>query len=193
MQLTAVTTIARLPGFTLIELMIALAIFALLIMLAGPMYGQFMANHQIRNASESMLNGVQQAQAAAVRDNALTRLIVDPTTGSGGWKVLQTIDGAEQATPVQIYTVSDGAPLATIAPVPPGATQITFDGFGRIVPNVNVNAGATLTCIKVTHPVSGSRPLNVAISNTGTGIGTKLCDPAVASTESQACPAGCGS
>ncbi|HTS23778.1 MAG TPA: GspH/FimT family pseudopilin [Casimicrobiaceae bacterium] len=185
--------VSRLPGFTLIELLVAVAIFVFLIMLAGPMYGQFMANHQIRNATESILNGVQQAQATAVRNNAITRLLLDPTTGTGGWKVLQTIDGAEQATPVQLYTLSEGAQQAAISALPQGATEITFDGFGRIVANVDTTA--TLTCIKVAHSVltSGTRPLNVAISNTGTGIGTKLCDPAVASTEPQACPAGCGS
>jgi type IV fimbrial biogenesis protein FimT len=182
----------RFRGFTLIELLIALAIFIFLIMLAGPMYATFTANSQIRNASEAMLNGVQQAQAAAVRNNTLARLLVDKTTGTGGWQVLQTVDGAELATPVQIYTVRDGAPYATITPLPGDARQITFDGFGRIVPNVD--ATATLTCIKVAHSIlssSTTRNLNVAISNTGTGIGTKLCDPAVAATEPQACPAAC--
>ena len=108
--------------------------------------------------------------------------------------MLQTIDGGEPSppNPIQIYTVRDGAPKATIATLPGDARQITFDGFGRIVPNVD--ASATLTCIKVGHSIlssSTTRNLNVAISNTGTGIGTKLCDPAAASTEPQACPAGC--
>ena len=181
-----------LRGFTLIELMVALAIFGLLIMLAGPMYGQFMANHQIRNATDAMLNGVQQAEGAAVRGNTLARLIIDPTTGTGGFQVLQTIDGVESATPVQSYKLVDGAPNANIATVPGNARQVTFDGFGRIIPNVD--ASATLTCIKVTHPVSGTRPLNVAISNTGLKAATKLCDPALIRddpTEPLSCPTGC--
>ena len=179
----------RLPGFTLIELMVALAIFGLLLMLAGPMYGQFMANHQIRNATDAILNGVQQAEGSAVRNNALARLVINTTTGTGGWQVLQTIDGVESATPVQIYKLADGAPNAGIATVPADANQLTFDGFGRIVPNVD--ATATLTCIKVTHSLAGSRALNVAISSTGLGVGTKLCDPAVAAGDPLACPAGC--
>jgi len=181
----------RSNGFTLIELMIALAIFAFLMMLAGPMYSKFMADHQIRNATDSMLNGVQQAQAAAVRNNAFARLSVDTTTGTGGWQVLQTIDGTESATPVQVYTVKDGAPLVKIDPkpqdVPKANAQVTFDGFGRIVPNVD--ASATLTCLKVTN-TNGTRPLNVVVSSNGLA-GTKLCDPAAAAGEPQACPAGC--
>ena len=176
-------------GFTLIELMVALAIFGILLMLAGPMYGQFMANHQIRNATDALLNGVQQTQAVAVRNNAVARLLVNTTTGTGGWQVLETIEGTESATHVQVFSVKDGAPNAIVTTVPADARQITFDGFGRIVPNVD--ATATLTCIKVTHALTGTRPLNVAISSTGTGVGTKLCDPALVSTDPMGCPGGC--
>jgi len=183
-------TMSRLQGFTLIEIMIALAIFGLLLVLAGPMYGRFMADHQIRNASDAILNGVQQAQAAAVRGNTLVRLLLDTTTGTGGWQVLQTLEGVESPTPVQVYTVKDGAPQAGIVTVPADARQVTFDGFGRIVPNVDNSA--TLTCVKLTHP-GGTRPLNVAISSTGLGVGTKLCDPAVSAGDPAACPAGCQS
>ncbi len=180
----------RARGFTLIELLIALAIFGFLIMLAGPQLAAFMGNSQIRNATEAMLNGVQQAQATAIRNNTLARLVVDITAGTGGWQVFQTIDGAESATAVQIYTYQDGAPKIVVTLVPGDARQITFDGFGRIVPNAD--ASATLTCIKVTNPdVSTPRKLNVAISNSGFNVGTKLCDPAAVSTEPQACPAAC--
>jgi type IV fimbrial biogenesis protein FimT len=179
-------------GFTLIELLIALAIFGILLMLAGPMYSEFMANSQIRNATDAMLNGVQQTQATAIRGNTLARLVVDTTSCTGGWRVLQTIDGAEPAglpNPIQVYTLRDGACKTTVTPVPGDARQLTFDGFGRIVPNVD--ASATLTCIKVTNP-NGPRSLNVAISSSGLGVGTKMCDPAAVATEPQACPAGCG-
>ena len=175
-------------GFTLIELMVALAIFGLLLVLAGPMYANFMGNSQIRNAAEAMLNGVQQAQARAIHSNTLARLQVSMATG---WQVIETIEGVDNV--VQVYSKADGAPRATVAPTPADATQITFDGFGRIVPNAD--ASATLTCLKVTNadvqPSTSMRNLNVTISSNGIGVGTKLCDPNVAATEPQSCPAGC--
>jgi type IV fimbrial biogenesis protein FimT len=176
----------RFRGFTLIELMVALAIFGLLLMLAGPQYARLMGDSQIRNAAEAMLNGVQQAQARAIHSNTLARLQVNMGTG---WQVIETIEGVDNV--VQVYSKIDGAPRAVVAPTPGDATQITFDGFGRIVPNAD--ASSTLTCLKVTNPdvSSGARNLNVAISSTGMGIGTKLCDPNVAATEPQGCPAGC--
>jgi type IV fimbrial biogenesis protein FimT len=185
--------ITRSSGFTLIELMIALAIFGILLMLAGPAYTQFMANHQIRNATDAMLNGVQAAQGAAVRGNTLARVLIDTTTGTGGFQVLQTIEGAEPSppNPIQVYSLKDGAPAATLTTVPGDARQVTFDGFGRLVPNAD--ASATLTCIKVAHPVTGSRKLNVAIS-IGVKAAVKLCDPALTAdnpAEPLSCPSQC--
>jgi prepilin-type N-terminal cleavage/methylation domain-containing protein len=176
-------------GFTLVELMIALAIFGFLIMLAGPQLTRFLASSQVRNAAEAMLNGVQQAQATAIKVNSSARLVLDPTTGSGGWQILEMIDGAESA-PVQVFNFVDGAKDAAIATFPANATQITFDGFGRIVPNADTTA--TLRCIDVTNSkLSQARPLRVVISNTTMSAATKLCDPNVASTEPQGCPAAC--
>ena len=173
-------------GFTLIELLIAVSIFVFLVMLAGPMYAQFMANSQIRNAGEAMLNGVREAQTIAIRGNTLARLVVNTATG---WQILQTIEAAEPSppNPIQVYSLRDGSPNATVTTTPAGATQITFDGFGRIV--TNADASATISCINVTNSnVTGPRDLRVVISNTGIGIGTKLCDPLAAATEPQACP-----
>jgi prepilin-type N-terminal cleavage/methylation domain-containing protein len=74
-------------GFTLIEILIALSIFAFLLMIAGPQYADFMANMQIRNAAENTLTGVRLAQGEAVRSNAQSQFILDPTPCSGGWQV----------------------------------------------------------------------------------------------------------
>ena len=185
----------RFRGFTLIELLVALAIFGFLLMLAGPMYAQFMGNSQIRNAGEGMLNGVQQAQTTAIRANTVARLVVDLTPGTGGWRILETIEGVEPAglpNPIQVYALADGSPNASVTTTPPGATQITFDGFGRII--ANADASATISCINVDHDsLSGLRKLRVMVSNKGIGVGTKLCDPDPLKVppDPQACPAAC--
>jgi prepilin-type N-terminal cleavage/methylation domain-containing protein len=189
----------RARGFTLIELLIAVTIFVFLIMLAGPMYAEFMANHQIRNAADAMLNGVQRAQATAVQRNAPVCLVLDPTTATGGWQIVENDDalGCHEATPpdpapsnpVQLYRLLDGAPKVAVTPVPANATIVRFDGFGRIATNDPVST--TLTCIKITHSLTGTRPLNVAIGIGGLNGGTKLCDPAALTGEPQACPAAC--
>jgi type IV fimbrial biogenesis protein FimT len=185
----------RKEGFTLIELMVALAIFGFLLVLAGPQLALLLGNAQIRNATDALVNGVQQAQATAIRGNTLARLVVDPTTQTGGWRILMTLDGLESSppNPIQVYALADGAPKASITPLPPDARQITFDGFGRVVPNVD--GTSTLTCLKVDNvgfAAGTARRLNVAITDQGLNVGTKICDPDPnVAGQPQACPAGC--
>jgi len=192
-------------GFTLIELLIALSIFAFLIMIAGPMYADFMGNTQIRTAAESALGGLRRAQVEAVRSNTQGRFVLDPTPVTGGWTASVYNDGdgvpeafdpscrTDGAQPrwcvVDSYTWANGASKVSIDGG--GFTEVTFNALGRIVPNsqalVNADASSTIQLIKVTNPnvSSGSqRPLWVVVvdpSGPPAGTGTsaiKLCDPA---------------
>jgi type IV fimbrial biogenesis protein FimT len=215
-------------GFTLIEIMVALVIFGILLALAGPQLATFLNSSQVRNASEAILNGVQQAQATAMRDNLPTRLALTTTTGTGGWEIIvvdpkdNTVPTPNPAAPCggsppacaagavcnpeKLFCLADGAPYAQVAPTPGGATAVTFDGFGRI----QCNTDNTLVCdgtpnlqwIKVTNSKDASaRELHVCITdqqapNAAGSVPVaasqiKLCDPNVAATEPQACPAGC--
>src|SRR4051812_15447077 len=78
-------------GFTLIELMTAIALFGILLVMAIPMYGGFIANTQIRTATESMLDGVRFAQTEAVKRNGTVEFVLDEATG---WTV-NWLDGPD--------------------------------------------------------------------------------------------------
>lgn len=172
----------RTSGFTLVELLIALAIFAFLIMLAGPMYADFMGNSQIRNAAENSLTGVRLAQAAAIKGNSLAEFVID----ANGWSVYAWNDELADfaVVPLQSYLFAEGASRTTHALTPPAATKVTFDGLGRVVPDAN-----SLTQIDVTNPsVTSPRDLRVVISGIGGNTGIKLCDPAVLAPDPRSCP-----
>jgi type IV fimbrial biogenesis protein FimT len=184
----------RVRGFTLIELLVALTIFGFLIMLAGPQLATFLANSQVRNEGEALLNGVQRAQSTAISTNSPTRLVLDPTTGTGGWQILavdpsdNTVPAPNPATPcgvragpacsaqtcnpIQQFCAKDGAADAALAVTPGGATSITFDGFGRV--QCNTTTDASLACdgstnlqwVDVTNSRNASaRALRVCITN----------------------------
>jgi type IV fimbrial biogenesis protein FimT len=164
-------------GFSLIELMIGLALAVILILLATPNYAIWTADAQIRNSVESLAAGMRFAHAEAVKRNTPVEFILDPTTATGGWQVnvvgvgvIRTASFAEAATRVQ-YTVTPG-----------GATTVTFTGLGAVAPNAD--ATATLTGIAATHAgtVSDTRPLTVLVGGGRTGI--KICDPAITDTTS---------
>jgi type IV fimbrial biogenesis protein FimT len=180
---------ARDRGFTLIELMIGLAVFAFLILIAGPQYAEFLGNSQIRNGAENTFAGVRLAQAEAVRGNVLTQFVLDPTACTGGWRVNRMNDETglfDQQ--VQAYSFADGSCRTTPSTTPGGATQVTFNGLGRVVPNID--ASTTIQWVEIDNTnISNPRKLRVVV-NPATPTGVKLCDPdpGVASTDPRFCP-----
>jgi type IV fimbrial biogenesis protein FimT len=174
-------------GFTLIELLIALSIFAFLIFIAGPMYGDFMGNTQIRNGAESALAGVRLAQTEALRGNTQAQFVIDPSTG-GGWQVLRLNDETENFDLVQSYKWVDGASKTSVTVNPSTGTEVTFSGLGRVIDNPD--ASPRIKWIEVTNNnISTPRYLHVVVDPL-TPTGVKLCDPAVTDTsDPRICPA----
>ena len=117
-------------GFTLIELMMALALFAILVALAGPLYSDFMGNSQIRNAAENTLTGLRLAQADAVHNNRATKFVLD-TTPAGGWSVYSYDDEiTDFAVPASnSYKWTEGAAKTTDVPAA-GERAVTAEGRG---------------------------------------------------------------
>jgi len=215
----------RSQGFSLIELLIAVTLFIVLLVLGGPSLVAFLADSRVRTAGEAILNGVQQAQANAIKSNAATRLALDPTIGTGGWQILaldpqdNTVPAANPATPcgavsgpkglnpVQHFCAAEGASDAVIRPFPADARAITFDGFGRIQCNTQpdiitkCDGTSNLQWVGVANAAGTGRPLRVCITDQQApavagsvpiaSSQVKLCDPAVAATEPQACPTSC--
>jgi type IV fimbrial biogenesis protein FimT len=180
----------RPSGFTLIELMIALSIFAILVFLALPMYAQFMGNSQIRNAAENSLTGVRLAQSEAIKANSPAKFVLS----TSGWAVYawDHLLADFALVPLQTYQFAEGASRTTNTPTPAGATMVTFDGLGRVAPNAD--ATASLTRVEFTNPsLTNPRDLRVMISGIGGNTGIKLCDPdprvaAIDPPDPRACP-----
>ena len=60
-------------GFTIIEVMITLAVIGVLLALGAPGFVEWLQNQQIRAASEATVNGLQVARGEAVRRNTPVR------------------------------------------------------------------------------------------------------------------------
>lgn len=181
-------------GFSLIELMIGLAIVTILLVLGLPAFNTFLQNTQIRNAAETTLAGITLARVEAVRRNATVRfqLVSNLTSGcalsaaSLDWVVSQADpSGACDAAPsdtappqiIQTKSAREGSSNVTVATG--GRSTIVFNALGRVV-----GAGITTidfsntrgTCENV-DPVNGTmRCLRILVS---TGGQVKMCDPKV--------------
>jgi type IV fimbrial biogenesis protein FimT len=158
---------ARPQGFTLIEMMVVVAIIVIVMTLGLPSYRVWVQNTQIYNAAESTLSGLQKAKAEAVKRNTNVQFVLgtDPA-----WQ-LQVPAGAviEAATP-------QGAKNVTSTATPTGATTVTFSNLGGVT--TNLDGSATITQIDFTSSlVQNTRNLRVTIGVNGIGSGIRMCDP----------------
>lgn len=187
----------RIPerGVTLIELMIGLAIVALVLFVAVPSFGIFLQNSQIKNAASSVLDGLQLARNEAIRRNAPVQFefVSDltaacaPSTTSLAWVVSQAdpagaCDAAPSATVapqiIQSRSATEGTTNAR-ASVPSGGPTAVFNGLGRI-------QGASFTRVDITNtsgtcvdtdPTNGTmRCMRILLSPGGEA---RMCDPKV--------------
>ena len=173
-------------GFTLVEMMIAIAIFALLVLAALPEVRTWVQNTQIRTAAEGILNGLQLARTEAVRRNTDMELEM---IGVSGWNAKVASSGQI----VQSRPSGEGSGSAVLVIKPDGAAKVTFNGLGRLVSNGD--GTASITEIKVDSTAisaASTRELCVTVSSGGA---IRLCDPQVAAGDTRAClpsvPAGC--
>lgn len=154
-------------GVTLIELLIGMAIIALILAMGLPSITTWMQNTQLRSAAESIQGGLQLARAEAVRRNTFVGFTMAGPDSS--WSV----DVMNPPQQVQSRTGAEGSPNAQIATT---SALIIFNGLGR----ANLAAPAT---IQVTNPTGGAcKPggdmncLNVTVS---VGGQVKMCDPTI--------------
>lgn len=167
-------------GVTLIEMMIAITVVALLLGFGLPSYGTWIQNSQIRTGAEAIQNGLQLARNEAVRRNTTVRLAL----AGSGWSVdvVDAVGAVVINGNVQSRSAVDGSSntaITTYAGAPPAANataiRVTFNGLGRVVANGDGSPTATRIDVDSTVLATGdSRDLRIVVD---TGGNVKMCDP----------------
>lgn len=158
-------------GFTLIEVLVGVAILAIVIGVAVPSFQAWMRSTQVRTAAESVLSGLQRARAEAISRNTNVSFTMldtnpDPAITDSSW-VIRVVNTAEQ---IESYSAKEGSPLISSVSLPASATSITFNNLGGVV-----NTGASLTQVNFTGPTT-LKQLRVTI---GVGGNVRMCDPKI--------------
>ena len=206
----SVCTLQR--GFTMVEVMVSVAIIAIVIAIGIPSLSTWVQNTQVRSTAESLLTGLQLARAEAVRQNIRTRFQLAKADGTscaamGCWIIttdsmtnqgtfpstnqLQSAGSQESGTNARI-----GVNSATVAAINCCTTAISagtgittnplpglvFNAFGQVVTDASVSK---ITRIDVTSAtLATARRMVITITSSGMA---KLCDPSLPSSNSRGC------
>jgi type IV fimbrial biogenesis protein FimT len=168
-----------LRGFTLIEMMIVIAILAVLASLAVPSFRAIIANTKIRATGQAILDGMQLARGEAIRLNERVQFVL---AADSGWSVT-----TNSGTTLQTRSAGDGSDGISITVTPANATKVTFNPLGRIVNNADASAPLTRIDIDISTtiiPAAQSNELRIIATSGGL---VRLCDPNVGSGDPRSC------
>lgn len=152
-------------GFTLIELLIGFVIIGILMAFAAPSFRTWLLNTQIRNAAESITNGLQRARAEAVVRNADVEFVLE---AGSSWKV--RVFGGDQIESRSGNEGSRHVSVTALAGDFTAATTIRYNALGEVV-----SAANSLARIDLDAP-GGDRNLRILI---GLGGNARMCDPSL--------------
>ena len=165
----------RTRGFTLIELMVTIAIAAILMVVATPSFVGFQRNSELTAAANGLLAGMNTARSEALKRGAVVRLVpLVGTTWQGGYRIYVDTDrtGTPTATDVPITQSSEVPAFISIVPTGTaagGAPFLEFNGSG-------FGTNATFSYVRNDVPAA-ERPQqtrNVIVFQTGR---VRVCKP----------------
>lgn len=127
-------------GFTLIELMVVVALAAIMASLAAPSFKSFVSGQRVKTAASDFAMAAILARSEAIKRNADVT-ITPATSGATGWKDGWSVAvGGTQLSQQQAYTgVTFSGP----------SSAITYTGAGRL--------GAAVTIMTITGSDGSAR------------------------------------
>ncbi|WP_212784824.1 GspH/FimT family pseudopilin [Ferrigenium kumadai] len=123
---------ARLPGFTLVELLVTIAVVAILASIATPSYRAFVAGQRIKTASFDIMSALTLARSEAIKRAAPVTVAPAGGAWTNGWSVTApdgTILNQQSALSGLSITCKSGSPSSTVA-CPAGG--LAYAGNGRL-------------------------------------------------------------
>jgi type IV fimbrial biogenesis protein FimT len=181
-------------GFSIIEMLITVAVLGILFMVGLPSLATWMQNTQVRNSADAIVSGLQLARNEALRRNRTvqfslvdslgascvlsatgTNWVVSLANPASGCDVAPSDTNAPQI--VQKRSAQEGSANALINST---LSSVSFSGIGRLATGSGATritvTSATGTCQDAAGPI---RCLRVDVSPSGS---VRMCDPAVSST-----------
>jgi type IV fimbrial biogenesis protein FimT len=161
-------------GFSLTEMMFAVALIGVLLGIATPMLKKPIQDYRLKNQAESLLTGLKLARSTAVQRNENIRFELTRPANSAAieWRIKAERDGSL----IQASSISNDKNTMAFSTLPRNATVLTFNGLGNVVapekPNsiqaINVDSRPS------TMAAADNRDLSIRILPGGM---IRMCDP----------------
>lgn len=195
---------AHARGLTLIELMVTITLVGIMLVLAMPGVGDWIANSRVRSTGDEIQNGLRLARVEAmnrnrtvafVRTSATPALNATPSATGSNWYVqvlpLNAVEGADAAFQNTAFVQGGSFSNLSRATVN-GDAVLCFNSVGRVVDNSSTGLGAN--CVAPTDALV-PKQINVTFTTASRSLRAevflggrvRMCDPAAAAGQPNAC------
>jgi len=120
-------------GFTLLELMTAIAVASILAAISIPMYTSFVRNQRVKTAAYDLSYALTLARGEALKRNSSVTVSPDTNGWKFGWSVATTVGPVTlftNATPT--YLDASNAAVSYLTITPATGNVVTYNGSGRL-------------------------------------------------------------
>jgi type IV fimbrial biogenesis protein FimT len=192
-------------GFTLVELMVSLAIVGALLAMGIPTVSAMVQNSKLGSATKSYTAGIQTARTEAIRRNVPVDFVLtdaavaaNPTPSANGknWVVRWSDAGTPALLDGKAGSDGSGQAGATSVTVTGTVTApaagafsgvLSFDGFGAVTSRETLR-------FEIKNPAGGAcaasgGPMRCQVIQVRPGGQINVCDPKASAGDSRACPA----
>lgn len=156
MRVNRTRGVRRDQGFTLLELLVTVAVAAILAAVAVPSFSSYLGNQRTRGAAQELFLDLLYARSEAVKRNAQVQITASGGAWADGWRVTDT-----GGNTLREHDGFDGIRISA------GLTTLTFNRNGRLVgggaPGFDVCADTSATGVAeriVTVDLSGRAVLD---------------------------------
>ncbi len=170
-------------GFTLIELMVTIAVVAILALVAYPSFSDMRRNSQLSASVNSLLAAVNTTRAEALRTQGSTRMAPLGANWASGWRIYtdtngnNTYDAGTDSLIAEHAALPDSVTLVT-ASTTLSAIRFTGDGYPRQTSGAFQSGSIQMT--------NGKRSRRLVMS---VGGRVRICDPDASSGNTAGTPA----
>lgn len=120
----------RNSGFTLIELMVTIAVLAIIVGIAAPSISTQLANQRVKATANTLANALKEAKVESILRRQNIELAYDPTTS-------KTIKLKAGSTEISSYKINDKSKVTRVI-TPATESKVIFQPNKKIAKNVTV-------------------------------------------------------